>query len=87
LADRGYDADWYHEALEEKGIKPCIPPGKAARSLSRTMRPAIETAARFRTASSASRTGGASRPATTDAQRTSCQHALWMPSSCSDYES
>ncbi|MCR9140438.1 MAG: IS5 family transposase [Alphaproteobacteria bacterium] len=25
LADRGYDADWYREALEDKGIKPCIP--------------------------------------------------------------
>jgi transposase len=25
LADRGYDADWYRDALEGKGIKPCIP--------------------------------------------------------------
>lgn len=25
LADRGYDADWYRQALEEKGITPCIP--------------------------------------------------------------
>ncbi|KXV35768.1 transposase, partial [Gluconobacter japonicus] len=25
LADRGYDADWFREALEEKGIRPCIP--------------------------------------------------------------
>jgi transposase len=25
LADRGYDADWYREALEDKGITPCIP--------------------------------------------------------------
>ena len=25
LADRGYDADWFREALESKGIKPCIP--------------------------------------------------------------
>ena len=24
LADRGYDADWYREGLEEKGITPCI---------------------------------------------------------------
>ena len=24
LADRGYDANWYREALEDKGIKPCI---------------------------------------------------------------
>lgn len=25
LADRGYDADWFKDALEEKVIKPCIP--------------------------------------------------------------
>ncbi|GAD09968.1 transposase and inactivated derivatives [Gluconobacter frateurii NBRC 103465] len=25
LADRGYGADWCQGALEEKGIKPCIP--------------------------------------------------------------
>ncbi len=29
LADRGYDADWFREALEEKGIKPCIPGRKS----------------------------------------------------------
>lgn len=28
LVDRGYDADWYREALEYKGIKPCIPSRK-----------------------------------------------------------
>jgi transposase len=28
LADRGYDADWYRESLEEKGIAPCIPSRK-----------------------------------------------------------
>ena len=28
LADRGYDADWFREALLEKKIIPCIPPGK-----------------------------------------------------------
>jgi IS5 family transposase len=25
LADRGYDADWFREGLERKGIKPCMP--------------------------------------------------------------
>ena len=25
LADRGYDADWFRDALQEKGITPCIP--------------------------------------------------------------
>ena len=28
LADRGYDADWFREALQDKGIEPCIPPRK-----------------------------------------------------------
>jgi transposase len=25
LADRGYDADWFRDALTERGITPCIP--------------------------------------------------------------
>ena len=29
LADRGYDADWFREALKDKGIEPCIPPKKS----------------------------------------------------------
>ncbi len=24
IADRGYDADWFREALQEMGIRPCI---------------------------------------------------------------
>ena len=35
IADRGYDADWFRDALKNKGIRPCIPGrksrGKAAR--------------------------------------------------------
>jgi transposase len=26
LADRGYDSDWFREALTRRGIEPCIPP-------------------------------------------------------------
>ena len=29
LGDRGYDADWFREALVEKGITPCIPGRKS----------------------------------------------------------
>lgn len=29
LADRGYDADWFREALADRGIKPCIPGRKS----------------------------------------------------------
>ena len=31
LGDRGYDADWFREALVNMGIKPCIP-GRKSRS-------------------------------------------------------
>ena len=26
LGDKGYDSDWFREALAERGITPCIPP-------------------------------------------------------------
>jgi transposase len=29
LADRGYDADWFRDALKDKEIKPCIPSRKS----------------------------------------------------------
>ena len=29
LGDRGYDADWFREALVDSGIKPCIPGRKS----------------------------------------------------------
>ena len=29
IADRGYDADWFREALKDKGICPCIPGRKS----------------------------------------------------------
>ena len=29
LGDRGYDADWFREALENRHIKPCIPGRKS----------------------------------------------------------
>ena len=28
IGDRGYDSNWFREALAEKGIEPCIPPTK-----------------------------------------------------------
>jgi transposase len=29
IADRGYDADWFREALEDRGIRACIPGRKS----------------------------------------------------------
>jgi transposase len=31
-ADRGHDADWFRDALRDKGIKPCIP-GRKSRGI------------------------------------------------------
>ena len=31
IADRGYDADWFRDALKAKGIRACIP-GRTSRS-------------------------------------------------------
>jgi transposase len=31
LGDRGYDADWFRDALQAKGIRPCIP-GRRSRN-------------------------------------------------------
>lgn len=32
LADRGYDADWFRDALSSKGITPCIPGGRGRKT-------------------------------------------------------
>lgn len=32
IADRGYDANWFRNALIERGISPCIPPRKARKT-------------------------------------------------------
>ncbi len=32
LGDRGYDADWFREALKDKGIKVCIPGRKSRKT-------------------------------------------------------
>lgn len=29
MADRGYDDDWFRDALKDKGMKPCIPGQKS----------------------------------------------------------
>ncbi len=36
LGDRGYDADWFREALQDKGIRACIPGRKKRKTRSNT---------------------------------------------------
>jgi transposase len=38
LADRGYDAAWFREALIDNGTKPCIPGRKSRKSRKKTVK-------------------------------------------------
>ena len=67
VADPGYDSRMFREALAAKGIEPCIPSSKPERCLTPTTRRSIVSATKSKTCSAASRIGGASPPATTDA--------------------
>jgi transposase len=53
LGDRGYDADWFRDALEAKGIEPCIPGRKSATNRSGTTSAATGAAAASRSCSAA----------------------------------
>lgn len=57
LADRGYDADWYREALKDKGIRVCIPGRKNRKKRSATTAVATNGATALRSCSAASKTG------------------------------
>jgi len=90
LGDRGYDADWFREALTERGIAPCIP-SKTNRKLAiphdrmlYRQRHKIENMfGRLKSLPPRRRgTGGASTPATTAAPTPSCPpSASQLPSS------
>jgi hypothetical protein len=90
VSDRGYDADSFREALIGKDTTPCIPGRKSRKKIVRypsrdialkctTWRrtsAATNDATVLRECSAASRTGGVSQHATTEAQRSSCQQSL-----------
>ncbi len=42
LGDRGYDADWFREALEDRGISACIPGRKATQEAGETRQAALQ---------------------------------------------
>ena len=67
LADRGYDADWFRDALEEKGIRPCIPGRRSRGKPVKYDKRKYKRRNRSRLCSEASRTGGGSQRAMTDA--------------------
>ena len=86
LGDRGYDADWFRDALEAKGTQPCIP-GRRSRN-----EPVRYDKRRYRRRSRIEIMFGrlkdwrrvtASPPATTDAQRSSSRPLPSRPLSSS----
>jgi hypothetical protein len=62
LGDKGYDADWFRNALIKRGIVPAFPQKPTARYQSPTIRRFIASAIKSKTCSANSRTGGVSTP-------------------------
>lgn len=83
LADRGYDADWFRDALQAKGITSASRAGNPGTSPSNTTNAATRGATSSRSCSVASRTSDGSRHATIDDQRPSSRPLLSPPPSSS----
>jgi transposase len=76
LADRGYDADWFRDALQEKGIIPCIPGRKSRNKTGKYDKRRYKRRNPSRSCSHASKTGGGSQHATTRPKAFFCAIAL-----------
>ena len=82
LGDKGYDADWFRQALAVRGITACIHRSPTAQSRSNMTAFSIANGTRSKIRSAGSRTGGASTPVTIDAHIPSClPSASQQPSS------
>jgi len=71
LADRGYDADWFREALQTRGSRPASPAGSLATSLSNTTSEDTSGAVASRSCLSGSRIVDEWQPDTTGRRRCS----------------
>ena len=72
LGDRGYDADWFREALQDKGMRACIPGRKQRETPVKYDKRRYKQRNRIeRSCLAGSRTGGAWQPDTTDVRRSS----------------
>ena len=101
LGGRGYDADWFREALKDKGIRPCIPGRKQRKKTVKypsrdspadcTAGPwtsaATNAATGSRLCSAGSRIGGGLQPAMTDAPTSSYLQSHAPQPSSIGYES
>jgi IS5 family transposase len=81
LGDRGYDADWFREALVDMGLTPCIL-GRKSRD-----KPVKYDKRRYKRWNRIEIMFGRDLPPdTTDAQRYSCLQSPSLQPSCSGYE-
>ena len=51
LADRGYNADWFREGLQDKEITPCIPPRRTVNARYPTIKHCTNNGIRSKTCS------------------------------------
>ncbi|WP_428982422.1 transposase [Pseudochelatococcus contaminans] len=61
IADKGYDSNWFRQALIERGIEPCIPSNRTRSSRYLTTAYVIASATGSRICFAYSTTGGASQ--------------------------
>lgn len=85
LGDRGYDADWFRDALQAKGITPCIPRRKSRTEPVRYDQRRYKSRNASRSCSDGSRTGGVLPLDTIDARPSSCPPSPSPRPCCSGY--
>lgn len=73
IADRGYDSKSFREALQAKGIEPCIPSSRSRKVPYSYDKALYKKRHKVENLFAKSRTGGASRRATTDVRILSSQ--------------
>ena len=83
LADKGYDADWFRQALAKRKIAACIPSKSNRKIPIEHDRMLYRERHKIENMSAGSRTGGASTRVTTDAPILSCQQSTSPQSSSS----
>jgi hypothetical protein len=86
LGDRGYDADWFRDPLQAKGIPPCTPRCRSRLETVRYDTRRYRRRSRIQIMFGASRTGAASPPVPTGVIRPSSPQSPSQPSSSSSYD-
>ena len=83
LGDRGYDADWFRDALQAKGIQPCNPGRRSSNEPVRHDKRRYRRRSRIEIMLAASRTGDASPPGMIATPRSSSRPSPSLPPSSS----